>query len=91
MTASTTAQLPVRVMVTDAWQTVDLLLPPHSPVRVLKEEALRRALHAMPPSDAYQVKYRGALVLDEERTLAEVGVPPDAHLIVLPARRRPVR
>lgn len=90
MTAPAT-QFPIRVMVTDAWQTVPLLLDSHTTVHAMKQEALTRALHAAARPDAYHVKYRGALVLDEQRTLAELGVPPDAHLIVLPARRRPLR
>jgi hypothetical protein len=37
------------------------------------------------------VKFRGALVLDEERSLADSGVVANASLIVLPRRRRPAR
>ena len=40
---------------------------------------------------AYIVKYRGAPVLDEQRTLAEAGVVSNAPLIVMARRRRPVR
>jgi hypothetical protein len=39
----------------------------------------------------YMVKYRGAQLLDEQRTLAEAGVVSNAPLIVMARRRRPVR
>ena len=55
-----------------------------------ENRALRRAL-TRADVDAHQVKFRGALVLDESRTLGDLGVPDGAPLIVLPARRRPVR
>jgi hypothetical protein len=84
------AALPVRVMVEDAWDQVTLELPAQTPVG----EAKRRAL-AMTHTDgdpaSYLVKYRGAELLDEHRTLAEAGVVPNAPLIVMARRRRPVR
>lgn len=85
-----TATLPVRVMVEDAWDQVALDLPPATTV----EEAKRRALkltHVAGPAEDYLVKFRGAEVLDESRTLEQTGVVPNASLIVLPRRRRPVR
>jgi hypothetical protein len=42
------------------------------------------------PGD-YQVKFRGALVTDERRTVGDLGARDGTPLIVLPARRRPVR
>ena len=41
--------------------------------------------------DEYVVKFRGAEMLDESATLRDAGIPPNAALIVLPRRRRPVR
>jgi hypothetical protein len=81
----------VRVMVTDAWDTVRLRTTPERTVRAIKEEALARTRQGGGSPDRYQVKFRGALVLDEARTLADLAVPPDGVLIVLPAGRRPVR
>lgn len=88
MTAATA--LTVRVTVTDAWDTVRLEVPANTTIHDLKVDALRRAL-GKADIDAYQVKFRGALMLQEGRTLADAGVPSGAALIVLAARRRPVR
>ncbi|MFN8652755.1 MAG: EsaB/YukD family protein [Gemmatimonadales bacterium] len=82
--------LPVRVMVQDAWDRVALELPATTTVQELKQKALGLTRQAGKPED-YQVKFRGAAVLDEGRSLAEAGVVPNAELIVLPRRRRPVR
>jgi hypothetical protein len=79
----------VRVMVLDAWDHVAVQAGPDTTVAAVKAEALARALHGAP--DDYEVKFRGARVLDEQVTLAALGVGPNAALIVLPARRRPVR
>jgi len=82
--------LAVRVMVESAWDQVELELPPTTTMAELKRRALAMT-HAAGTADTYEVKYRGALVLDEARSLAEQGVVGNANLIVLPRRRRPVR
>ncbi|MGH7629960.1 MAG: hypothetical protein ACREOF_11395 [Gemmatimonadales bacterium] len=82
--------LPVRVMVHDVWDEVKLEVPGSASVGELKRLALERARVARDPDD-YLVKYRGAEVRDETRTLAEKGIVPNAPLIVLSRRRRPVR
>ncbi len=82
--------LPVRVMVQDAWDQVSLELPVSATVQELKQRALRLT-HQVGKPEEYQVKFRGAAVLDEERSLAESGVVAHATLIVIPRRRRPVR
>lgn len=82
--------LTVRVTVTDAWNTVPLTVAPSTPIADLKREALARALGTAGHADEYIVKFRGGVV-DESRSLADLGVPDDAALIVLPGRRRPVR
>jgi hypothetical protein len=82
----------VRVMVTDVWDQVFLAVTPGTTVAELKRQALRQALKR---GDAqlggYVVKFRGAQVLDESTTLAALGAGANAALIVLPARRQPVR
>jgi hypothetical protein len=83
-------QLPVRVMVQDAWDQVSLTLPPAATVLELKQRALALT-HRVGNPEEYQVKFRGAAVLDESRSLAESGVVPNAALIVMPRRRHPVR
>ena len=54
-------------------------------------ELSRRARGVAPLQDDYEVKFRGALVLDEQTTLAALGAAANTALIVLPARRRPVK
>jgi TUG ubiquitin-like domain len=82
--------LPVRVMVADVWDTVPLNLEPSTSLADLKLEALTRTRVQRDP-DEYVVKFRGAEMLDESVSLKNAGIPPNAALIVLPRRRRPVR
>jgi hypothetical protein len=85
-----TGSVPVRVTVADVWDTVPLELPPSTSLADLKREALLRARVRHDPGE-YVVKFRGAEMLDESVTLKDAGIPPNAALIVLPRRRRPVR
>jgi hypothetical protein len=85
-----TVALPVRVMVEDAWDEVFLELPLDTPLAELKRRALDRTYVKRDPSD-YVLKYRGAELADENRSLGEAGLVPNAALIVLARRRRPVR
>lgn len=85
----------VRVMVPDVWDQVFLAVAPSTTLAEVKRQALERALKR-PPARAggledYVVKFRGALVTDEAATLASLGIGANAPLIVLSARRRPVR
>jgi hypothetical protein len=84
------ATLPLRVMVQDAWDEVLLDLPPVTPLAELKRRALE-ATRVTGNPDAYVLKFRGAELGDESRSLAEAGLVPNGALIVLPRRRRPVR
>ncbi|MDX2192655.1 MAG: hypothetical protein NW201_04830 [Gemmatimonadales bacterium] len=90
MSAAPAGPLPVRVMVQDAWDHVALELPAETPLAELKARALA-ATRVTRDAAEYVVKYRGAELFDETRTLGEHRVVPNAHLIVLPRRRRPVR
>jgi hypothetical protein len=91
VTAAAPTRLPLRVMVLDAWDTVAVALDPAATIADLKREALARA-HGRPAvAEDYVVKLRGAPVLDETTTLAALGVSARTPLIVLPARRQPVR
>ena len=85
-----TGTVPLRVMVLDAWDAVTLDLPLSTSLADLKREALARARVRGDP-DQYLVKFRGAVLDDERRSLQEAGVPANAPLIVLFRRRRPVR
>jgi hypothetical protein len=85
-----TETLPLRVMVQDAWDEVRLNLPSVTPLAELKRQALR-ATRVVGNPDAYLLKFRGAELEDESRSLAEAGLVPNGALIVLRRRRRPVR
>jgi hypothetical protein len=85
-----TSVLPVRVMVQDAWDEVLLELPSSTPLAELKRQALEATRVGRDPS-GYLLKYRGAELEDESRSLADAGLVPNGALIVMPRRRRPVR
>lgn len=92
MSTAATERYAVRVMVMDAWDTVELQVDDPTTVAQLKRDALRAALKQPPLGEqAYIVKFRGAAVLDESQTLRDIGARPNAPFIVLPARRQPVR
>lgn len=83
---------PVRVMVTPVWDQVVVPVDAGTTVAQLKHDALRAALKRADVDERdYVVKFRGAAVLDESVTLGALGAGPNAPLIVLPARRQPVR
>lgn len=82
--------LAVRVMVEDAWDEVFLELPGGTPLSELKRQALELTHVNRNPSD-YLLKYRGASLGDESRSMVEAGLVQNAALIVLSRRRRPVR
>lgn len=85
-----TATVPVRVMVEDAWDEVALELAETAPLAELKRAALELTHVKRDPSE-YVLKYRGAELSDEGRTLSQAGVVPNSALIVLSRRRRPLR
>jgi hypothetical protein len=80
----------LRVTVQDAWDEVPLALPPATPVAELKRRALEATRVTRNP-DEYVVKFRGAELIDESRSLVDAGLVPNGALIVLPRRRQPVR
>lgn len=82
--------LPLRVMVHESWDEVSLEAAPDTTVGDLKRRVLT-ATHAARGADAYEMKFRGALMGDESQTLAAAGVVPNAQLIILSRRRQPVR
>lgn len=81
----------LRVTVTDVWDTVVYEAAPDATVGDVKAACLAEATGRAVDPAAYQVKFRGALVLDETIALDALGAGEGAALIVLPARRRPVR
>lgn len=81
----------LRVTVTDAWDAVDIEAAPSATLAELKSEALALATGRTVAPEGYVVKHRGALVLDETKTVADLALRDGMPLIVLPARRQPVR
>jgi hypothetical protein len=85
-----TGVLPVRVTVEDAWDEVYLELPDQTPLTELKRAALDYVRVTRNPSE-YVLKYKGAELTDEDRSLRDAGLVPNAAVIILSRRRRPVR
>ena len=85
------AALRLRVTSGDTWQSSDLAAQPDESVAAVKARVL--AADRVPATRIahYEVKYGGALLRDESRSLASLGIGDGAALIVLPRRRRPVR
>ncbi|MBI4500731.1 MAG: hypothetical protein HY700_06170 [Gemmatimonadetes bacterium] len=89
---TTAAASTIRVWVPDVWDVVHLEVTPDTTIAQVKAEALARAVgkdRRADPRD-FVVKYRGALVTDENQTLGALDVPDNAPMIVVPTRRRPV-
>jgi hypothetical protein len=81
----------VRVSVPEVWDNVELLAESDWTVERLKHEALAATTGRTPDGAAFEVKFRGAKVLDEGATLATLGVPDNAAFIVLRTKRQPVK
>ncbi|MEO8140939.1 MAG: hypothetical protein ABI742_14895 [Gemmatimonadota bacterium] len=82
--------LSIRVMVQDAWDQVALQLAPATTVAETKQRALALT-HTGGKPEEFLVKFHGAEVFDESRSLEDTGVSTNGSLIVMPRRRRPVR
>ena len=80
----------VRVRVLEAWDDILLRPPPTTRIGDVKQLALE-ATGNRDDASRFQVKFRGAAVRDESRTLADEHVPDDAAMIVMRRRRVPVR
>ncbi len=91
MTADAGVRMTVRVWNTEVWDVVDVPATPDSTFADVKAACLKEALGRPADPAGYELKYRGALVLDEAQTLAALDVPDGAPMVVLPARRLPVR
>ena len=91
MTVGVGERYAVRVMVTPAWDQVELQVDDSTTVAQLKHEALRAALKTTAGEERFVVKFRGAPILDESLTLRQLGAVPNAPFIVLPGRRQLVR
>lgn len=85
-----TSNLRVRVMVQDAWDEIQLDLPAAVSLAELKRRALEATKVIRDPGE-YVLKFRGAELYDESRSLADAGLVANGAVIVLPRRRRPMR
>ena len=83
------SDLPIRVMVHEVWDDIPMTVTPATTVREIKQRALTAA-RVVESADAFLVKFRGAALADESRTVADSGLPAGAPLIVLRRLRRPV-
>jgi hypothetical protein len=77
-------------MVEDVWDDLRLVVPEGVVLGDVKASALRQA-GVTRSAEEYVVKFRGAELEDEDRTLDDLGVGANASLIILSRRRRPVR
>ena len=84
------APLPVRVTVQDVWDEAKLDVAGSLSLGELKRLALQ-VTRVMDDPDGYIMKFRGAELFDEAQSLSDAGIVPNAALIVMPRRRRPVR
>jgi hypothetical protein len=82
--------VPIRVMVEDAWDQLTLDVPLSTSVADLKSRALALT-HTVGEPAEFQVKFRGAELLHEARSLADAGLLANASVIVMSRRRRPIR
>lgn len=80
----------LRVMVHEMWDALPMEQPADASIAAVKAAALTAARVVEAP-ERFAVKFRGAEVRDESQSLADLGVPDDANLIVLRRARRPVR
>jgi len=91
MTAAVQVTVKLRVTVLDGWTVCPLEMRANEKIAAVKLRAL--AAVGVDPARAgdYIVKYGGALVGNESRSLSELGVQDGAALVVLSAHRRAVR
>ena len=82
--------LAVRVRVLETWSDVVLHLPPSTPISRVKQLALDAA-HIDDDPSRFLVKFRGAELRDESRSLSDEQVPPEGAMIVMRGHRMPVR
>jgi hypothetical protein len=77
-------------MVEEVWDELRLAVHETAVLGDVKAAALRQ-MGITRSADEYLVKFRGAELDDEDRTLGDLGVGANASLIILSRRRRPVR
>ncbi len=91
MSPGVATDLNLRVTVADTWAVCALRARANEALAAVKARALAAARIEPERAAEYAIKFGGALVGDERRSLADLGVPEGAALVVLAARRRAVR
>lgn len=91
MTTAPANRLMLRITVGDTWTPTAIDAASDERVAAVKARVLAGARIRAADAPGYEVKFGGALVRDESRTLGELGVRSGASLVVLSRRRRPVR
>lgn len=81
----------LRVEMPDVWDVVRVEVMPSDQVLEVKKHALEALYPEYNVLDDFIVKLRGWEILDETRSLADVGVADGSILLVTFRRRRPVR
>ena len=81
----------LRVEMPDVWDVVRIEVLPTDDVLEVKKHALEALYPEYTVLDDFIVKLRGWEILDETRSLTEVGVVDGSILLVTFRRRRPVR
>ena len=79
------AKIKLRVIAPDLWRESKLEFAPDTPVGEIKQQALPELLRRADfDPRAYYVEYFEKEVLDESRTLAELGVPENGVISIRP-------
>ena len=81
----------VRVEMPDVWDVVRIEVLPTDQVLAVKKHALEALYPEYGSLEEFIVKLSGWEILDETRSLADVGVVDGSILLVTFRRRRPVR
>jgi hypothetical protein len=81
----------IKVTVADTWQPVALDVAAGDTVAGIKAKALGSTHLPADQGSRYEVKFGGARVKDESRTLGSLGVTDGSAFIILAKRRRAVR
>lgn len=85
MAAMTDNVLTIRVIMPDLWREERLQAPPGKPVGDLKRELLPKLLGGEEADPSrYYVEYFEKEILDESRTLADLGVPDHGVVLIRP-------
>ena len=81
----------IRVEMPELWDVIKVVCEPTQPVLAIKVAALEALYPEAEMHEDFVLKLRGWEILDETRSLADVGVVDGSILLVTFLRRRPVR